>query len=177
MKALAVEMKVASNSKQVTYLKQLTTFLGNVPTGEEGQDTMFLYQAFNIELKNLHGESFIKFKVHVGQFLLNIGVPVIVDPQTGNRVTDNKILKKYADACESLVECVNGWRQVVEIVVTCIPLEILNAREQQVFSITLLLCLLRKVVRSDLLPAVYRTLSGSVLLIMSNIKRYPNSSC
>ncbi|XP_019753417.1 nuclear pore complex protein Nup205 [Dendroctonus ponderosae] len=154
MKTLAVEMKVGSNWKQVTYLKQLTTFLGNVPTGEEGQDTMFLYQSFNIELKNLHG------------------VPEIVDPTTGAQVTDNKILQKYADACESLVEFVNAWRQVVEVVVTCIPLEILNAREQQVFSITLLLCLLRKVVRSDLLPEVYRLLSGSVLLIMNNIKRH-----
>lgn len=56
MKTLAIELKVASNTKQVTYLKQLTSFLGNVPSTGDGQENLFLHQILQVELKDLKGK-------------------------------------------------------------------------------------------------------------------------
>lgn len=64
MKTLAIELKVASNSKQVTYLKQLTSFLGNVPSGGDGQENLFLNQILQIELKDLKGKYKLLLRVY-----------------------------------------------------------------------------------------------------------------
>lgn len=83
----------------------------------------------------------------------------------------NLKLRKYADACASVIEFIDSWRQVAEVFVCFMPVEILDAKEQQIFSITILRCLLKKVKGAHLLPEVSRLLSGSVLLMMDNIKR------
>ncbi|XP_066259964.1 nuclear pore complex protein Nup205 [Euwallacea similis] len=161
LKTLAVELKTASTTKQVTYLKFLISFLGNMSSSDESnQDNMFLHQILQIE-------------VHESK-----DIPDIADISTIPE-SNPKLLKKHAsdmklynEACAAVVEFADAWCQVAEVLVTFMPLEILDAKEQQVFSIHLLLYLLKKVVRSQLLTAVARYLSGSVLLIMDNIKRY-----
>lgn len=81
-------------------------------------------------------------------------------------------IKKYRESCNAVIEFADAWRQVAEVIVTFTSLDVLDVKEQQEFGIYLLQYLLKRVVRSELLPPVSRLLSGSALLIVNNIKRY-----
>lgn len=58
MKTLACELWTASNTKLITYLRYLISFLGNVSNNEKHQESMFLHQILNIELSDLKGKLF-----------------------------------------------------------------------------------------------------------------------
>ncbi|KAF7266032.1 hypothetical protein GWI33_020609 [Rhynchophorus ferrugineus] len=230
MKTLAIELKVTSNTKQVTYLKQLTSFLINIPAGEEGQEDIFslvqknlletrLVTPDDVKLNNFMTSfiDFFEFKVpevetptweffdnHVLTQILqqcqkkssmklidlkklhqilydelkNLqGTAAIGQIQAINQEIP-KVLKyalslnKRTESCVSVVALVDAWRQVAEVLVSFMPLEILDPMEQQVLSITLLLSILNKATKSQLLPEVNRLLSGAVLLMIDNIRRH-----
>ncbi|KAL1493157.1 hypothetical protein ABEB36_011268 [Hypothenemus hampei] len=163
MKTLAVELKSAGNANQVSYLKYLVNFLVNVPATDEGHDSFFLHQILQIELSDL------KNVPEITEFQ----VPTRINEQQLNQLMEEHTLKmkKHQEACNAVVEFVDSWRQVAEVLATFIPLDVFYAREQQVYNITLLLCVLKKVVRAgNLLPEIPRLLSGSVVLMMTSIK-------
>ncbi|XP_030766141.1 nuclear pore complex protein Nup205 [Sitophilus oryzae] len=230
MKTLAIELKVTSNSKQVTYLKLLTSFLINIPAEDDGQEDMFsLVQknfletriitpdevklnnfmtsfleyfefkvppielptweffdnnALNQILQQCRAKSNLKLidlkKLHQILYdeLKNLqGTAAIGQIQAINQEIP-KVLKhalnlnKRTESCSSVIDLVDAWRQLAEVLVSFMPLEVLNPTEQQVLSITLLLGVLGKATKAQLLPEVARLLSGSVLLMIDNIKRY-----
>ncbi|KAJ8943937.1 hypothetical protein NQ314_009601 [Rhamnusium bicolor] len=80
-------------------------------------------------------------------------------------------INKKNETCFAVVQFVDAWRQVAEVLVIYTPLEILSSTEQQVISICLLKHLLKKVIKVQLLPEVSRLLSGAVLLMMGNLKK------
>ncbi|CAG9760402.1 unnamed protein product [Ceutorhynchus assimilis] len=165
LKTLAIELKVTSTLKQVSYIKELTTFLANMPATDENEkrDNFFLNQNLPFELKDLGG----------------IPSPIGASPSGGTpkaRKLHAYKMKKNVDALErartSIIEYADAWKQVVGVLVSFVPIEILGLSDQQVFSTTILVNVLRKVTENELLPEVDRLLSGCVLLIMDNIKRH-----
>ncbi|KAJ3662888.1 hypothetical protein Zmor_007206 [Zophobas morio] len=79
----------------------------------------------------------------------------------------NKNKEKYA----SVVQFVDAWRQVVEVIMLFIPNEILSAKESQMVSVCFVLNLLKRVTKIELLPEVGQLLSGAVLLILENLRK------
>lgn len=71
----------------------------------------------------------------------------------------------------SIVRFVDSWRQVVEVLVTYVPLDTLSAKEQQVLDIQMLEEILRKIVKVHLLPEVSSLLSGAILLLLVNLRK------
>lgn len=69
----------------------------------------------------------------------------------------------------SMIRFVDSWRQVLEVLLTYVPLDILSSKEQQVLDIQMLEGLLRKIVNVNLLPEVSNLLSGAVLLLLVNL--------
>ncbi|RZC40322.1 nuclear pore complex protein Nup205 [Asbolus verrucosus] len=79
----------------------------------------------------------------------------------------NKNKEKYA----SVVEFVDAWRQVVEVIMVFIPHEILSVKESQLVSVCFVLNLLKRVTKIELLPEVGQLLSGAVLLVFENLRK------
>lgn len=71
----------------------------------------------------------------------------------------------------SVVRFVDSWRQVVEVLVTYVPLDTLSAKEQQVLDIQMLEEILKKIVKVNLLPEVSTLLSGAILLLLVNLRK------
>ncbi|KAJ8957097.1 hypothetical protein NQ318_007312 [Aromia moschata] len=223
MKILAIELKVSSQIKQVTYLKQLTTFLVNVPVEEAKNQEMFsLVQTSALDpklitLDDIKMENFMTdliayfefkesppeqpswdFKSHPAE-LSEKTPPKLIDLKKLHQILYDELkslqgtavvgqiqavtqeipkVLKYAleinkknETCYAVVQFVDAWRQVAEVLVIYTPLEILSLTEQQVISICLLKHILRKVVKVQLLPEVSRLLSGAVLLLMDTLKK------
>ncbi|CAH0547709.1 unnamed protein product [Brassicogethes aeneus] len=79
-------------------------------------------------------------------------------------------LNKRSEQSAAVVQFVNGWRQVIEVLVNYMPPEVLNSTEQQLVCIFMISNLLRAIVKSYLLPEVSRLLSGAILLMMDTLK-------
>ncbi|KAJ8924600.1 hypothetical protein NQ315_000750 [Exocentrus adspersus] len=229
LKVVAIELKVSGQTKQVTYLKQLTSFLVNVPIEEtRNQDMFSLVQKNVLETRIITPEDikmenfmtslipFFEFKqppveapaweffdnTVLNQILQNCqkktGPKLIVLKKLHQILYDElkslqgtavmgqiqaitqeipKVLKyalelnKRTESCSSVVQFVDAWRQVAEVLVSYIPLEIISSTEQQIISISLLKHLLKKAVKVQLLPEVSRYISGAVLLMMGNLKK------
>ncbi|CAH1259504.1 unnamed protein product [Diabrotica balteata] len=229
MKVLAVELKILSQLKQVTYLKQLKVFLINLPTDESRQkDTLMGVSKMALNLTALHPEvgksdNFLTrlipyFELDLPEvempnweyFDNNVlsqilqscqqkSPPKLIDLRKlhvilydelktlqGTSVMGQiqaitheiqKVLKyalelnKRNEACAIMVQFADAWRQVTEVLVLYTPMEILSVQEQQIVSLALLKPLLKDISKSELLPEVARLLSGTVLMLMYNIKR------
>ncbi|XP_018577858.1 nuclear pore complex protein Nup205 [Anoplophora glabripennis] len=229
LKVLAIELKISSEVKQVTYLKQLTSFLVNVPVEEaKNPDIFSLIQKNVIEAKiitpdDIKMENFMtslipyfEFKeppvetppwdffnnTVLNQILQNCQKkkpPKLIDLKRLHQILYDELkslqgtavlgqiqaitqeipkvlkyaleLNKRTETCSSVVQFVDAWRQVAEVLVMYIPLEIISSTEQQIISICLLKHILKKVVKVQLLPEVSRYTSGAVLLMMTNLKK------
>lgn len=72
---------------------------------------------------------------------------------------------------ESVVSFVDGWCQVAEVLGTCLPIETLSLKEQQVVSIQFLEAILDKAVKNELLPELADILSGTIVTLLANIRK------
>ncbi|KAJ3635241.1 hypothetical protein MTP99_008161 [Tenebrio molitor] len=230
MKTLAVELKICSQSKQVSYLKQLTHFLVSLPQIENNtnQDPfsaaykddvregnyMFLERISNnflinlipyfefkadtvqapewqffdgkvlntlldnciqegshklIDLKKLHQRLYDEVKLLQGTAVMGQIQAVTQEiPKVLKYALElNKNKEKYA----SIIQFVDAWRQVVEVIMVFIPHDILTAKESQLASVCFVLNLLKRVTKIELLPEVGQLLSGAVLLIIENLRK------
>lgn len=70
----------------------------------------------------------------------------------------------------SMVCFVNGWSEVVEILVTCLPTETLSLKEQQVVDVQLLDALLNKALKIELLPEIAVILSSTTMTLLANLR-------
>lgn len=228
-KVIAIELKISSRIKQVTYLKQLTSFLVNVPIEEAKNQDMFslvhknVLEAKIITPEDIKMENFMTNLIPYFEFkeppidtptweffdnnVLNQILqscqkrtsPKLIDLKKLHQILYDELkslqgtavmgqiqaitqeipkvlkhaleLNKRAEICSSVVQFVGAWRQVAEVLIIYIPLEIISSIEQQIISICLLKHLLKKVVKVQLLPEVSRYISGAVLLLMSNLKK------
>lgn len=229
LKVFAIELKVSSHIKQVTYLKQLTSFLVNVPVEEtKNQDMFSLIQKNALEVRIITPEDikmenfmanlipYFEFKeppveTPAWEFFDNSVLnqilqscqkrtsPKLIDLKKLHQILYDELkslqgtavmgqiqaitqeipkvlkhaleLNKRTETSSAVVQFVDAWRQVAEVLVIYIPLEIISSMEQQVISICLLRHLLKKVVKVKLLPEVSRYISGAVLLMMHNLKK------
>ncbi|EFA00605.1 nuclear pore complex protein Nup205 [Tribolium castaneum] len=230
MKTLAVELKICGQSKQVSYMKQLTHFLVSLPQIENNtnQDPfsatykedvregnyMFLERISNnflvnliphfefkpdtvqapewqffdakvlnvlldhcvqdggqklIDLKKLHQRLYDEVKLLQGTAVMGQIQAVTQEiPKVLKYALElNKNKEKYA----SIVQFVDAWRQVVEVLMVFIPHEILSVKESQLVGVCFVLNLLKRVGKIELLPEVGQLLSGAVLLIIENLRK------
>lgn len=81
-------------------------------------------------------------------------------------------LNKRSEKRAAVVQFVNAWRQVIEVLVVYMPPEVLNTSEQQFICLCMISNLLKTVVKliNLLLPEVSRLLSGAILLMMDTLK-------
>lgn len=70
----------------------------------------------------------------------------------------------------SMVSFVSGWSELVEILVTCLPIEILSLKEQQVVDVQLLDALLNKAIKIELQPQIASTLSTTTMMLLANLR-------
>ncbi|GJQ87127.1 hypothetical protein Trydic_g23975 [Trypoxylus dichotomus] len=71
----------------------------------------------------------------------------------------------------SMVRFVDSWRQVVQVLIIYMPYTILSAYEQQNFQLSLLEQVLKKIANVVLLPDIGNLLSGTVLLLLENLRK------
>lgn len=230
LKTLAVELKVCSQSKQISYLKELTQFLVSLPQIETNtnQDPfsstlkdeniennyifldrignnflISLIQEFKFEAETLPTPKWQFFDGKVLNALLDHCVQ-----ETGSKLIDLKKLHhklyeevrlfqgtavmaqiqaisqeipnvmKYAldlnknkEKYNAVVQFVDAWRQVVEVLMVFTPTEALNIKEMQMVSISLALNVLKKINKMEILPEIGQFLSGAVLLMFFNMKK------
>ncbi|CAH1106596.1 unnamed protein product [Psylliodes chrysocephalus] len=230
LKILATELKVLSQLKQVTYLKQLTNFLVDLPNEElKNKDMFAMVQKSTLDPKVMFSDTLRMDNFLTGLIpLFELTVPVVETPtweyfdnavlnqilqncqqKVGPRLIDLKKLHqilydelkslqgtavmgqiqaitheiqkvlRYAlemnkrnETCAVITQFTDAWRQIVEVLVIYTPAEILSSTEQQVVSISLLKQLLKNITKTQWLPEVSRLLSGAVLILMDNLKKW-----
>ncbi|XP_017786279.1 PREDICTED: nuclear pore complex protein Nup205 [Nicrophorus vespilloides] len=70
-----------------------------------------------------------------------------------------------------IAKFVDGWRQVVQVLITYLPNEIISAKEQVLLQLYLLENILQKAVKVMLLPEVAKYLSSTVALLLDNLRK------
>lgn len=80
-------------------------------------------------------------------------------------------INQARETTRSVLEFVDAWTQVTEILVLHLPYEILSPKEQQVLEIYLLENILRIIVKNIVNIEVSSLLSGAVLLILVNLRK------
>lgn len=100
MKTLAIELKVTSNIKQVTYLKQLTSFLINIPAGEEGQEDIFSLVQKNLLETRIITPDDVKLNNFMTSFVdyFEFKVPAVDTPNW--EFFDNNALNQILQQCQ-----------------------------------------------------------------------------
>lgn len=100
MKTLAIELKVASSTKQVTYLKHLTSFLVNVPSNGEGHEDIFsLVQKNLLESKIITSDD-VKLENFMTSFIdhFEFRAPPVETPSW--EFFDNNALNQILQQCQ-----------------------------------------------------------------------------
>lgn len=122
-----------------------------------------------IDLKKLHQRLYDEVKLLQGTAVMGQIQAVTQEiPKVLKYALElNKNKEKYA----SVVQFVDAWRQVVEVLMLFIPHEILSVKESQLLSVCFVLHLLKRVTKIELLPEVAQLLSGAVLLIIKNLRK------
>ncbi|XP_018324440.1 nuclear pore complex protein Nup205 [Agrilus planipennis] len=80
-------------------------------------------------------------------------------------------LNNLRTTAAGMIEFVDGWRQVLEVICIYLPSDILSISQQQVLCITFLEKMLNKVVNEELLVEVAIHLSGAILLLLEHLRR------
>lgn len=120
-------------------------------------DVKKLHQIMIEELSNIQGS------VAVGQ---RQAILEEIQKVLMHAVSLNDIKRtRYSMAC-----FVGGWSQVVKILVTCLPTEILSLKEQQVVDIQLLDALLNQALKVELLPEISSILSSTTMTLLTNLR-------
>lgn len=70
----------------------------------------------------------------------------------------------------SMVCFVNGWSELVEVLVSCLPIETLSLKEQQIVDMQLLDALLNKALKIELLPEIAVILSATAMTLLANLR-------
>lgn len=71
----------------------------------------------------------------------------------------------------SMIRYVDAWRQLVQIIAIFTPYEVVNAEDQQTILIVLIETLLNKVSNSNLIVEVANLLSGTVVVLLENLRK------
>lgn len=77
-------------------------------------------------------------------------------------------------ACRSILQFIDAWRQLTEVLVIYVPYDIIPAITQQLIIINICEALLQKVSGSNLLLEVANYLSGALLILLENLRRAHN---
>lgn len=167
MKTLAVELKICGQSKQVSYLKQLTNYLVDLPqlVNNTNQDPYSTAFSDDDEVQ------FVSWERINNNFLVNLISYFEITPEFSDFLKDTSELDKKNEKCNALIQFVDAWRQVVEILVVFIPNEILTVKESQMIGVCFVLNLLKRVTKIQLLPEIGQLLSGAICLICEKLRK------
>lgn len=227
MKILAIELRVSCKLGQVYHLKEQTTLLVGLPSGEAIQPDEFnlISNTFNddVSIDGAKENLLINLITH-----FDFNVKPIVTPQW--EFFDNNVLENLLQNCQidgaaeqidvkklhqilidelsglqgsvamgqrqsilqeiqkvlthalninnsskratSVINFVNAWGQITQVLCSYLPCGILTYKEQQKLNIQILENLLTKIVKEILLPEVANLLSGVILMLLHNLRKW-----
>ncbi|XP_045464322.1 nuclear pore complex protein Nup205 [Harmonia axyridis] len=117
-----------------------------------------LHQILNDELKNFQGTAII------GQMqAINQEIPKVLK----YALEVNKCREESA----AVVQFVEAWCQIIDVIVIYIPFEILSPIDKQYLCIQLLVKLLKTVTVVDIVSEANKLISGTILLLLSNLQQ------
>ncbi|KAL3284709.1 hypothetical protein HHI36_018857 [Cryptolaemus montrouzieri] len=117
-----------------------------------------LHQTLNDELKGLQGTAIM------GQIqAINQEIPKVLKYALE--------INKYRERSAGVVQFVEAWCQIIDVIVLYIPFEIISPTDKQYLCIQLLVKLLKTVTQLDIINDASKLLSGTILILLNNLRK------
>ncbi|KAK9882396.1 hypothetical protein WA026_020918 [Henosepilachna vigintioctopunctata] len=117
-----------------------------------------LHQILNDELKGLRAAAIM-------------GQIQVITQEIPNVLKYALEVNKCRQQNAAIIEFVDAWCQIIDVIVIYIPYEIMSPSDKQYLCIQLLVKLLKTVTQVDIICDVNKLLSGTILLLLSNLHK------